>query len=173
MKLPNLKKYENFDDFVRRTDVEIMSFKDGVAARWRSSLTYKSGVQRVTETRTHQLIGTDYLDLSRKLKKELKKLYHIPWLFLFGIAMCVGLVSVGISDDFAFMVVFGVVMGLSAIYFSIVQIIELVNAKRILRSSSILTHDYVKTFFNGFGSLFHDVLEEIEKEKSKIYTEDI
>lgn len=169
MKMPNLKKYDNFDDFVIRNDVEIMSFKDGIIARWKSSKTYKSGMQRVTETSTNQIIGKDYVDLSKKLKKELRKLYHLPWTFLIGIIMCVGLISTGISTDFLFMVIFGIVMGLSSSYFSVVQIIELINAKKILKSHSVLTRDFVKTNFYGIGSLFRDVFEKIEEEESKIY----
>ncbi len=169
MKFPNLKEYDNFDEFIKRNDIEVLSFNDGIAARWKSSRRYKSGMQRVTETVTNQIIGIDYVDLSKKLKKELRKLYHLPWMFLIGIIMCAGLVSTGISTDFLFMVIFGIVMGLSSSYFSIVQIIELINAKRILKSHSVLTRDYVKTNIYGIGSLFRDVFEKIEEEESKIY----
>lgn len=47
MKFPNLKKYDNFDEFIKRNDIEVLSFNDGIAARWKSSRRYKSWGHRV------------------------------------------------------------------------------------------------------------------------------
>jgi hypothetical protein len=59
MKLPNLKKYANFDEYIKRNDIEVLSFNDGIAARWKSFRRYKSWGHRVTETTTSQLIGNN------------------------------------------------------------------------------------------------------------------
>ena len=33
MKLPNLKKYANFDEYIKRNDIEVLSFNNGIAVR--------------------------------------------------------------------------------------------------------------------------------------------
>ncbi|WP_231756778.1 hypothetical protein [Mariniplasma anaerobium] len=171
--MPNLKKYDNFDEFLQRNDIEVITFQDGIVARWKSTRTYKRGVQRVTETRTNQLIGADYHDLTKKLKKELKKLYHIPWIFMFGILMSAAFISLGIIESSILIIIFGLVLELSAIYYTIVNTIELINAKKILKSKTVITRDYLKTWFHGIGSLFYDVFSKIEEEESKIYKGDL
>jgi hypothetical protein len=50
----SLKKFNDLDDFISRNEIEVMSFKDCVIARWKSTRSYKKGFTRVMETWTNQ-----------------------------------------------------------------------------------------------------------------------
>lgn len=169
MKLPNLKKYANFDEYIKRNDIEVLSFNDGIAARWKSFRRYKSWGHRVTETTTSQLIGNNYEDLTEKLKKELLKLYNVSGILVFGAIMGILMIIQGVSTDEAFLIFFGLLFGVLSSYAVVIEDIENRHARKILKSNSLITHDYVRTQLNWMFSLFHDVYEKIEEEESKIY----
>lgn len=166
MQLPNLSKYQNFDEFLQRNNVEVMSFQDGVIARFKYTLRYKEFPYRVTETRFKQVIGENYIDLTKKLKKEIKRLYRVPWTFLFGTLMSAGMFYAGLINYETILIIFGVVLGVLSIYFVITNFIQFLHARAILKSQSIITQDYVRTGLSGLHSLFRDVIVEIEKEQA-------
>jgi hypothetical protein len=167
MKLPNLKKYANFDEYLKRNDIEILSFNDGIVARWKWSRRYKSWGHRVTETITSQMIGNNYEDLTKKLKKELLKLYRLPGILIFGAIMGILMFLQGISTDETIFIFFGLFFGIASSYFVVIEVIELRHAKKILKSESLITHDYVKTKLNWMFSLFHDVYKNIENNQQR------
>lgn len=148
MQLPNLSKYQNFDEFLQRNNVEVMSFQDGVIARFK------------------QVIGENYIDLTKKLKKEIKRLYRVPWTFLFGTLMSAGMFYTGLINYETILIIFGVVLGVLSIYFVITIFIEFLHARAILKSQSIITQDCVRTGLSGLLGLFRDVIVEIEKEQA-------
>lgn len=168
MKLPNLKKYENFDEYLKRNDIEVLSFNDGIVARWKWSRRYKSWGHRVTETITSQMIGNNYEDLTIKLKKELLKLYHVSGILVFGAIMGILMIIQGISTDEGFFIFFGLLFGIASSYAVVIEDIENRHARKILKSNSLITHDYVRTQLNWMFSLFHDVYKNIEDNQQNV-----
>lgn len=157
-----LKGYEDFENFIERNGVEVLSFSDGVAARFKTFRSYKRGVQRISETSVEQVVGKDYEELSQLLNKRLKKLVKFPLLFFLGSIMCVISVVMGFSSENSVFIVFGLLIGIPAIYFSIYETIRFVNGRKVLSKREQITKDRI--VFNGLAgytlSLFSDVLHE-------------
>lgn len=149
----SLKKYNNLDDFIRRNEIEVMSFKDCVVARWKSTRSYKKGSTRVNETWTNQLIGHNYLDLSQKLKNTLlEKFVFVPYKIL--------IVALIFSVIFIVNVEIVLILAMSLLFWVlfILEFICNINYRKILKSDSIISKDYIKPNFFGLGSLFQDVI---------------
>ena len=167
IQLLKLKKYLNFDEFVSRNNIEILSIKDGVASRWQTYHSYKRSMQRVTETRVNQIIGIDYADLTKKLKKEFKRLHGYPWMYIFTSLFMALMVLQGFNDYNEVFIIFGFLFGIFSAYYSVVQTIETFNVFRILKSDSMLTKDYIKQTILGMGTLFYDLFQKVAEKAAE------
>jgi hypothetical protein len=167
IRLFKLKKYLNFDDFVSRNDIEILSIKDGVASRWQTYHTYKKSMQKITEKRVNQIIGIDYADLTKKLKKEFKRLHGYPWMYIFTSFFLALMVLQGLSDYNEVFIIFGFLFGIFTVYYSIVETIETHYVFKILKSDSTLTQDYIKQTIMGMGTLFYDVFQKVSEKAAE------
>lgn len=148
--------YIDFDDFLKRNNVEILTYPDGVAARWKSQSSYKKGVQRIIVTRVNQLIGNDYIDLTKKLKKSLKKAIRFPFFSLIGIIVSVALSILSLSEVPMFITVLGFVFGGLIFIVFIYALIQFINSRVVFASKTTITQDHIQYFLPS--SLFFDVL---------------
>lgn len=149
----------SFDDFIKKYNVEVMSFSDIFVARWKSQKTYKKNMQRITETTVHQTTGKNYIELTKNLKKQMRKLFHLPWSFLFGTGMCILSFFYGIKEYDGFLMIGGIIFGLPMGYYFVLGTLEYIQAMEILKSNSEITKDNLKLHSNGSISLFKDELE--------------
>ena len=108
------------------------------------------------------MIGNNYEDLTEKLKKELLKLYNVSGILVFFVIMGILMIIQGVSTDEAFLIFFGLLFGVLSSYAVVIEDIENRHARKILKSNSLITHDYVRTQLNWMFSLFHDVYENID-----------
>jgi hypothetical protein len=156
--LEKYKIYNSLDDFLKRNNIEVLSVKNRVAARWNSYNFYKSSSQSVSQTNWHQLTGLNYQDLSDKLKEFLLKNIRFSFSSLSGSLMGVLGIFVGINQSEFFYIIVGALLFLTFSFIFVTDAIEYVHTIKILKSSSNITIDYIKPNFKGFGTLFQDVL---------------
>ncbi len=155
----NFKMYKDFDDFLEREDIEVLTFSDGVAARWHSYISYKKGIYRITERHTNQIVANDYDDLTIKLKKKLKQHIRFPFLFSFGLLLSFGLTLKTIGDVPEFATVLGFIFGFMILIAFLTQFIKFIYSRTIYRSKTTITKYHIKYFLPS--SLFYDVLKKV------------
>lgn len=169
----NLRKYQNFDEFVSRNNIEILSFNGRVYARWITHLSYKKNSQRINEKKLNQISGADYFDLTKKLKFRFSNFFAYPGGFIMTSICMIIMIIFGFYQENSIFITLGSLIGLISIYYSIVETIETLFARGVLKSNSTLSKDFIKPNFLGNETLFEDVFKKIEEEKAKTYADPI
>jgi hypothetical protein len=150
----NIKKYKDIDDYISSNGFEVLTYKGKVHARFRYHYEYKKNGYRITENRYKEVSGAHYLELTKLLKKEIRKLTHFPFNWFFGILFS----SLGLTLNDVGLIVLASLMTLLFLFSFVIDFIEYSNTKKVLKSKSVISKDRINWLFGGRVSLFKDEL---------------
>ena len=153
----NLSK---FDKLANHINIEILSFKNCVLARYH--ITDETKYKRFSYN--HNIIGKDYAEVSKKIKKTFYKLSYVnPIRVLLGLVVSLAAIVLfgsfayfGIIENNFLMVIIGIALPIGFLYSMISVLKDTFKFWKVIYSTTNITRDRIDQMITRFSSDFDD-----------------
>jgi uncharacterized protein YneF (UPF0154 family) len=156
----NLKKYKDIDDYISSNGFEILTYEGKVHARFNYLHEYRKHGYDITERKYKEVVASNYLEMTKLLKKEIRGLIHFPLMWFAGTLL--SFLSASVLEDVVLIVVM-VIFSCMFLFFFVTEFIEYSNTKKVLKSNSVISKDRINMLFQGGFSLFKDEIKSVPR----------